>query len=119
MRESLDGNFDFRDLFVFDMANNHQGSVEHGLRIIEECGAVAGKHGVRAALKFQFRQLDSFVHPSHQQGSAAKHIPRFLETRLTIDQYQKLYDAVRAVNLLTMCTPFDEEFGRRHCRYEI
>jgi sialic acid synthase SpsE/D-lyxose ketol-isomerase len=109
VRESLDGNFDFRDLFVFDMANNHQGSVEHGLRIIDECGAVTAKHGVRAALKFQFRQLDSFIHPSHRQGSTAKHIPRFLETRLAIDQYQKLYDAVRAANLMTMCTPFDEE----------
>lgn len=27
-------NSDFRDLFVLDLANNHQGSVEHGLNII-------------------------------------------------------------------------------------
>jgi hypothetical protein len=29
------GGFDFTDLFVFDMANNHQGSVEHGLKVIK------------------------------------------------------------------------------------
>ena len=28
----------FHDLFVFEMANNHQGSVEHGLRIIDAMG---------------------------------------------------------------------------------
>lgn len=101
--------FDFNDLFVFDMANNHQGDVEHGLRIIKECGAVAAKHHLRAALKFQFRQLDSFIHVKHQQGSSAKHIPRFLETRLSVDQYRTLFDAVRAADMMTMCTPFDEE----------
>lgn len=105
---SIDG-YEFRDLMVFDMANNHQGSVEHGLRIIKECGAVAVQHGVRAALKFQFRQLDSFVHSTHQKGSKAKHIPRFLETSLSADQYKKFYDAVRGAGMLTMCTPFDEE----------
>ncbi len=25
----------FKDLFIFEMANNHQGSLEHGLRIIQ------------------------------------------------------------------------------------
>lgn len=108
MTTPLDG-YDFNDLFVFDMANNHQGSVEHGLRIIKECGSVAGSHGVRAAMKFQFRQLDTFIHPTHQRGSKAKHIPRFLETMLTTAQFKTLYDAVRAANMLTMCTPFDEE----------
>ena len=49
--------FDFTNLFVLDIANNHQGSVEHGSRIIRECGAVVRNHGVRAAIKFQFRDL--------------------------------------------------------------
>lgn len=101
--------FDFHNLFVLDMANNHQGSVEHGKRIIKECGEAAAKHGVRAALKFQFRQLDSFIHPASKSGGTAKHIPRFLQTRLSGAQFQELYDAVKAASMLTMCTPFDEE----------
>ena len=28
--------FDFKDLIVLDMANNHQGDLTHGIRIIEE-----------------------------------------------------------------------------------
>ena len=32
--------FDFNNLFTYDLANNHQGDVEHGLRIIKEIGKV-------------------------------------------------------------------------------
>ena len=56
-------NFDFNNLFVLDLANNHQGSVEHGLKIIKECGKMVRKHNIRAAMKFQFRQYDTFIHP--------------------------------------------------------
>ena len=101
--------FDFDDLFVFDLANNHQGSVEHGLKIIREVGGVANKHGVRAAFKFQFRQLDSFIHASHREGSDNKHIPRLLSTRLDREDYQVLLAQVRRLGLLAMCTPFDEK----------
>lgn len=105
----MNENFNFRDLFVFDLANNHQGSVEHALSIIREIGKVVRKQGVRGIFKFQFRQLDTFVHPGHQTKSDNKHIPRFLATRLDQSQFQTLLDAVRAEGMLAMCTPFDEE----------
>ena len=101
--------FDFKDLFVFEMANNHQGQVEHGKRIIQELAQVAHGKGIRAAIKFQFRQLDTMIHLSHQQGSANKHIPRFLSTRLSKEQFRLLTEAVKKEGLVTICTPFDEE----------
>jgi N-acetylneuraminate synthase len=101
--------FDFSDLFVLDMANNHQGDLEHGLNIIREMAAVAHKHEVRAGMKFQFRQLDRFIHPSHRQGSTNKHIPRFLSTELKRAHYQRMLDAIREAGLLSICTPFDED----------
>jgi N-acetylneuraminate synthase len=101
--------FDFNDLFVFDMANNHQGSVEHGLKIIEGVGAAAKQHGVRGVLKFQFRQLDSFIHPAHKASSSNKHLGRFSSTRMDETGYKKLYNASKAQGMYTMCTPFDEE----------
>ena len=55
--------FDFNGLFILDLANNHQGDLDHGLNIIEELGSVTRNLGVRAAIKFQFRQLDTFIHP--------------------------------------------------------
>lgn len=101
--------YDFKDLFVFDLANNHQGNIKHGLHIINEVGAIVEKHAIRGALKFQFRQMETFIHPNHKTGSDNKHIPRFLSTRLTDKEYKTLMDAVKRNSMITMCTPFDEE----------
>ena len=101
--------YDFNDLFVLDLANNHQGDVEHGLNVIRSVAEVARRHHVKAALKFQYRQLDSFIHRHHQDDSDNNHIPRFLSTALTRAQYQALLDEVQNQGLIPMCTPFDEE----------
>src|SRR4030042_4026520 len=101
--------FDFNGLFVYDLANNHQGDMEHALNIIKAVGEVNRQAAVRGALKFQFRQLDTFIHPDYKQRKDVKHIPRFMETALTKRQYEALTEAVRKNGLHTMCTPFDEE----------
>lgn len=105
--------FDFRNLFILDLANNHQGSVEHGLAIIRRVAEVVTRHGVRAAIKFQFRDLPAFVHKDELSGSANKHVPRFLSTRLTWEQFGELLEEIRRQGLLAMCTPFDEASVRR------
>lgn len=104
----MKANFDFQNLFVLDLANNHQGQVEHGLRIIREAAGVTRARGVRAALKFQLRDLDTFIHPAHREGSDNKHIPRFLSTRLAPSEFATLTQEVRRQGLVTMATPFDE-----------
>ena len=100
--------FNFENLFVLDLANNHQGELSHGKNIINEMSHVVKKHDVRAAIKFQFRQLQTFIHPDHQLKSDQKHISRFKDTKLDIHQYKHLFDEVKKNNLITMCTPFDE-----------
>tara|TARA_B100000795_G_scaffold269589_1_gene259475 strand:+ start:6790 stop:8319 length:1530 start_codon:yes stop_codon:yes gene_type:complete len=102
-------NFDFNDLFVLDLANNHQGNLKHGLKIIQECSKMVHKHNIRAAIKFQFRQYESFIHPNHKKNSDNKHIPRFLSTQLSQKEWEILFKAVKNEGLLTMCTPFDNE----------
>jgi len=104
----MEKKFDFRDLFVLDMANNHQGDLDHGLRIIRECGAVVAETGERAAIKFQFRDLPDFVHPDDQKTSDNKHVPRFLSTRLDWSDYEAMLADVKAWGMLSICTPFDE-----------
>ena len=104
----VENEFDFEGLIVLDLANNHQSSVDHGKAVIRAAAAVARKHGVRAAMKFQFRQLDSFIHPAHREGSDNKYVERFLSTELKPADFQALLDTVRAEKLLAMCTPFDE-----------
>lgn len=106
--QEIKGRFDFRDLFVLDMANNHQGSTEHGTAIIEQCADAVDRAGVRAAMKFQFRDLDTFIHPAHLAQSPNKHVSRFLSTRLSSADYERLAVRAKARRLVTMCTPFDE-----------
>lgn len=105
--------FDFRNLFVLDLANNHQGLVDHGRAIIAGCADAVARHGVRAAIKFQFRDLDTFVHVDHIASSANKHVPRFLSTRLNWAEFRELADLVKSRGLISMCTPFDEASVRR------
>ncbi len=51
----------FDDLFIFEMANSHQGSVEHGKDIIHEMGKIARKYNIKAAVKLQYRNLHLFT----------------------------------------------------------
>lgn len=113
--------FDFRNLFVLDLANNHQGSVPHGTRIIEECATAVKKHGVRAAIKFQFRDLPEFVHKDERDKPTNKHVPRFLSTRLGWNEFEQLLTVIRRSGLLAMCTPFDEASVERiiQMRFDI
>ncbi len=100
--------FDFKDLYVLDVANNHQGSVAHGKRIIDECADVVERHGVRAAMKFQFRDLPDFVHMHERSNPTNKHVPRFMSTQLSWGDFGDLLAVVRSRGLLAICTPFDE-----------
>lgn len=108
-----------QDLFVFELANNHQGSVEHGLRIIRALGAIARAHQIRAAVKFQFRELKSFLHPELAHRPGVKHVARFLSTELNAAQFEELRLAVKAEGMLTACTPFDEASVDAAARFDI
>ncbi|MCR5508143.1 MAG: N-acetylneuraminate synthase family protein [Lachnospiraceae bacterium] len=99
----------FDDLIIFEMANNHQGDVEHGKAIIKELGDVTRKYNINAAVKFQYRDLDTMIHPDYVGRSDVKHIPRFLSTRLTGDEFLEMVECVKANGMHTMCTPFDEK----------
>ena len=97
------------DLFVFDIANNHQGSVDHGINIIKEFGKVAKEKNVKCIFKFQFRDLATLIHPEFINSTENKHIKRFTSTKLKVEDYQILLDEVKNQGLLSMCTPFDEK----------
>jgi sialic acid synthase SpsE/mannose-6-phosphate isomerase-like protein (cupin superfamily) len=95
-------------LFIFELANNHMGDVEHGLRVIREFGALAKEFDFSFAFKLQFRELDSFIHPAFQSRMDIKYIKRFSETRLDRSSTKGLVEAIKDQGFLAMCTPFDE-----------
>lgn len=101
--------FDFENLFTFEMANNHQGSVEHGKRIITEMAAITRTYNLKAAVKLQFRNLDTFIHPEYRNREDVKHIPRFVATELSKEQFTELVQVTREMGMYTMATPFDED----------
>ena len=98
----------FDKLFIFEMANNHQGSVEHGRKIIHEMGRIARIHGIKGAVKFQYRDLGTLIHPDWRERREVKHIPRFVDTALTENDFRLLISDAREEGLMTVVTPFDE-----------
>ncbi len=99
----------FENLIIFEMANNHQGDVEHGLKIISKLSEIVRKYKINAAIKFQYRDLDTMIHPDFKNRTDVKHIPRFISTRLSSDHFYTMVKAVKDAGILSMCTPFDEK----------
>lgn len=98
-----------KPLFIFEMANNHQGSVEHGKRIIQEIGEICKQFDeFEFAFKFQYRDLDTFIHPAYKNRQDIKNVKRFQDTRLEMSQFEELLKEVRNYKFLSICTPFDE-----------
>jgi len=95
-------------LFVFDMANNHMGIVEHGLRILREVYEVCKDFDFHFGFKLQYRHLDTFIHQDYRNRIEFKYVKRFTETRLDADQFRALKDEMKALGFVTICTPFDE-----------
>lgn len=95
-------------LFAFDMANNHMGRLDHGLRIIREVREASRGFNFHFAFKFQYRHLDTFIHPDYQGRSDIKYVKRFSETRLSADEFRVLKTEADKLGFVTICTPFDE-----------
>lgn len=95
-------------LFILEMANNHMGNVEHGLAIIREARAATAHLKARIAVKFQYRQLDTFIHPDFQTRMDIKYVKRFNETRLAKADFLRMKAEAEACGMETICTGFDE-----------
>jgi sialic acid synthase SpsE len=98
----------FHNLFVLELANNHLGKVERGLKIISEFSQVVRFNNVRATIKLQFRDVDTFIHKDHLHRDEIRYIKKTRDTRLTQAEYATLVTAVKDSGCLTSATPFDE-----------
>lgn len=98
-----------KPLIIFEMANNHMGDVEHGLHIIDSLAEVTKNFPFDFAVKFQYRNLDTFIHPDFTERMDLKFVKRFSETRITEEDFLTLKKAVEDKGFKTICTPFDED----------
>lgn len=98
----------FNKLFIFEMANNHSGDVEHGIKIIKDISKVAKRYDFNFAFKFQYRDLDTFIHPDYKGRDDIKYVKRFSDTALKEEDFLKLKKEIEKQGLISICTPFDE-----------
>ena len=98
----------FDELFILELANNHWGDVNRGLRIIKEFSTVVRYNDVRAAIKLQFRDVENFIHKDFRHREDIRYIKKTLDTRLTREEMATLVEAVRRNNCIRLATPFDE-----------
>lgn len=98
----------FENLFVLELANNHWGRLERGLKIVSDFAEVVHRNGVNAAIKLQFRDVPSFIHGGHRDREDVRYIKKVGATELSWDEQKIMVDAVRDAGMVTMVTPFDE-----------
>ncbi|MFH1899668.1 MAG: N-acetylneuraminate synthase family protein [Patescibacteria group bacterium] len=103
------GNNIFEDLFVLEIANNHWGSVERGIKIINDYGKIVRFNNVKAAIKFQFRDVDEFIHKDYKNRTDVRYIKKTLATKLNDEEFAVLVNAVKKNGCIPMATPFDEK----------
>jgi sialic acid synthase SpsE len=98
----------FEDLFVLELANNHWGKMERGLKIIADYSRIVRFNGVRAAIKLQIRDVDNFIHKDFRSRTDIRYVKKTLDTQLTREQYAQLIQAIRESGCIPMATAFDE-----------
>lgn len=98
----------FENLFVLELANNHWGNVDRGLKIIRDFGTVVRYNNIKAAIKLQFRDVDNFIHPKYKGNQESRYIKKTEATKLSREQFALLLDEIRNVSCIPMSTPFDE-----------
>ncbi len=98
----------FDELFVLELANNHWGDVNRGVRIIREFGTVVRYNDVRAAIKLQLRDVDTFIHKDFLGRQDIRYIKKTLDTRLSREDTAALVEAVRRSGCVRLATPFDD-----------
>jgi len=99
----------FEDLFVLEMANNHWGRLHRGLKIVSTFAPVVRFNNVRAAIKLQFRDVDTFIHKDYLDRTDIRYIKKTLATRMADDDFAELVKAIRKAGCIPMATPFDEK----------
>ncbi|MFW9948729.1 MAG: N-acetylneuraminate synthase family protein [Candidatus Thorarchaeota archaeon] len=99
-----------KKLIIFEMANNHGGSFEKGLEIIHSFYKLSREFpNFNFAFKFQYRNLDTFIHPDYQDRYDIKYVNRFKATALSDGEFVGMINVCRYLGFTTICTGFDEE----------
>jgi sialic acid synthase SpsE len=98
----------FEDLFVLEMANNHWGRLDRGKRIVDDFSKVVRYNGIRASIKLQFRDVDSFIHKDYVKREDVRYIKKTIDTKMSREHFVELVDHIKKSGCIPTATPFDE-----------
>jgi N-acetylneuraminate synthase len=99
----------FEDLFILEMANNHYGKLKRGLEIVRQYAPIVRFNNVRAAIKFQLRDVETFIHHDFRGRTDIRYIKKTIDTEMSRADFMTLAEAVKKAGCLPMATPFDEK----------
>lgn len=109
----------FENLFVLELANNHWGDLDRGKEIVRQFAKVVKENKVKAAIKLQFRDVDSFIHKDFRKDGEdvelkslpkrSRYIQKTSKTKLTYKEFKELIDYIKSHDCIPMSTPFDEK----------
>jgi sialic acid synthase SpsE len=116
---SMTGHDIFDELFVLEVANNHLGDLQRGLKIIGNYAQVVRFNNVRAAIKLQLRDVDTFIHKDFRKRDDIRYIKKTLDTRLEPQAFATMVQAIRDAGCLPLATPFDESSVDSCCELGI
>jgi len=97
-----------KPLVIFELANNHMGSISHARLIIQKYYELSKKfkNKIDFAIKFQYRDSKTFIHKTFYDSND-KHVLRFKSTFLSREQWKNIIKFSKNKFKL-ICTPFDE-----------
>lgn len=87
--------------------------------IINQFAQVVKANDVKASIKLQFRDVDSFVHDDFREYEDVRYIKKTLDTQMSWRELRAMVDAVRDAGMLTMVTPFDETSVEKCIDFEV
>jgi len=109
----------FKNLFVLELANNHWGSLKRGKQIIKQFAKIVKNNNIKAAIKLQFRDVDTFIHknfkPTEKNVDLAslpkrsRYIQKTTKTKLSYNEFKELVEYIKKHDCIPMSTPFDEK----------
>jgi len=99
----------FEDLFVLELANNHCGKLERGLKIITEFSRIVRFNNIRASIKIQVRDVDNFIHKDFRDRVDLRYVKKTLDTRMPKENFEAMVQAIRKSGCIVSATPFDEK----------
>lgn len=100
-----------KPLFIFELANNHNGSLERGIKIISELKEQINDftNDFDFAIKLQYRNLETFIHPECEKLGTNNCLKKLGKTKISTEASLILKDEIKKQGFVSICTAFDED----------